>query len=251
MLISAAYVIEVVPSQHGVLVAFRDSAYFPVGGPRFVRVLATRAHASGGAAIRLPQVGELGLVVEVDETLTVWLGSIHWQDSNQVDAERYLDSFQHESGVRRHIHRNGDTQLEHPSGVCLRIVEAGGDGVGGPLPPPHGSTETQEVVTAAPWVILDHPKAGSMRMHPDGTLEVAHPSGGGISIDPSGHLVLHGFASQTFQDGQKRFCMEDLFTWAQTHTHSGVTTGSGQTGGPVSAPPSSGLSPTTFLGPHG
>ncbi len=250
-MISPAYVIDVLPAQHGVLVAFRDGVYFPQGGPRFVRVLASRAHASGGAAIRLPQVGELGLVVEVDENLSVWLGSIHWQDANQVDGERYLDSFQHESGVRRHIHRNGDVQLEHPSGVCLRIVEAGGDGSGGPLPAPHGSTQNQEVVTPAPWVVLDHPKAGSMRLHPDGTWEVAHPSGGGIAIDPSGNLVLHGFASQTFQDGQKRFCMEDFFTWAQTHTHTGVATGGGTTGAPAVAPPAAGLSPSSFLGPHG
>jgi hypothetical protein len=251
MMISPAYVIQVLQAQHGVLVAFRDGVYFPDGGHRFVRVLASRAHASGGAAIRLPQVGELGLVVEVDEALSVWLGSLHWDAVNQVDGEPFLDSFQHESGLRRHVHRNGDVQLEHPSGTCLRIVESGSDGQGARLPYPHGNNVPQETQTAAPWVILDHPKAGSLRLHPDGTFEFAHASGGGISVDPGGHLVMHGFASQTFQDGTKRFCMEDFFTWAETHTHSGVTTGSGNSGAPVSPPPASGLSPSTFLGPNG
>lgn len=251
MLISPAIVTQVLPERHGVLVSFRDGAYFPQDGARFVRVLASRGHASGGASIRLPQVGELGVVAEVDELLSVWLGSLHWQDANQVDAEPFLDAFMHESGVRWHVHRNGDLQVDHPSGACFRIVEEGGDKQGGPLPRPHGSNVPSEAVTAAPWVVLDHPTTGTLKMHPDGTLEVAHKSGGSISVDPAGHLVIHGFASQTFQDGTKRFCMEDFFTWAKTHTHTGVQAGSGVSGQPSSPPPGSSLSPSNFLGPNG
>ena len=268
MMISPAVVTKVLWDRHGVMVAFRDGVYFPSTGQRFVRVLASRAHASGGASISLPQEGELGLVVEVDENLSVWLGSIHWQDANQVEAEPFLDSFRHESAVHRHLHRNGDMQLDHPSGLCLRVVEQGGDGEGGPLDQPHGSNVPPVTVTPAPWVALDHPTAGSLRLHPDGTLEVAHsqagtltmapdgtltvahPSGGSVEVDPDGHLALHGFASQTFQDGANRFCMEDFWTWAKNHIHSGGTI-SGKTAIPDEAPPDSGLSPSTFLGPNG
>lgn len=251
LFISPAIVTKVLRDRHGVMVAFRDGAYFPSSGRRFVRVLADRGHASGGASIRLPQEGELGLVVEVDENLSVWLGSLHWQESNQVDTEPFLDAFRHESGFRRHLHRNGDLQLDHPSGVCLRIVERGGDGAGSPLDAPHGSNLPEESVTSAPWVILDHPTAGSFRMHPDGSLEVAHKAGGSFHVDPDGHLKVHGFASQTFQDGTKRFCMEDLWTWAKTHKHSGVQAGGATTGNPSTPPPDSSVSPSTFLGPGG
>lgn len=250
-MISPAQVTEVLHERHGVMVAFRDGVYFPTGGQRFVRVLADRAHASGGASIRLPQVGELGLVVEVDESLSVWLGSLHWQDVNQVDGEPYLDAFRHESGFRRHLHRNGDLQLDHPSGVSLRIVEKGKDGSGSPLDAPHGSSVPPLAVTPAPWVVLDHPTAGSFRMRPDGTLEVLHKAGGSMVVDPTGKLVVHGFASVTFQDGAKRFCMEALFDWIKTHTHGGVTAGGAATGAPSVAPPAASLSPTTFLGPNG
>lgn len=266
-MISPARVIQVLPDLHGVMVAFRDGVYFPENGDRFVRVLAARGHASGGASIQLPQVGELGLVAEVDEILSVWLGSIHWQDANQVDGEPYLDSFRHESGVHRHLHRNGDLQLDHPSGVCLRIVEDGKDGSGSPLDAPHGSNVPPLTVTPAPWVILDHPTAGSFRMHPDGTLEVQHASGtfsldpggsislvhkagGSFHVDPGGNLSLHGFASQTFQDGSKRFCMEDLWTWAKDHQHT-ANGATAITSKPNTLPPSTGLSPSTFLGPNG
>ena len=263
-----AVVVSVVPERHGVLVAYRDGSFNLPGSGRFVRVLAQRAHPDGGASVVLPQPGELGLVLELDPVNSIWLGSIHQQGRNQVEGDPFLESHRHESGVLTQIRRNGDTQFDHPSGLCVRVVEVGGDPEvpGAALPKPRGPLPSEETVAPAPWVVLDHPTAGTLTVDPegglvldhlgcgklsfskDGAIALDHVSGAKIGISKDGDLSLSGFKS-TRIGGDRRFVMEDVVEWLRTHTHPGVTAGAGVSGPPQAPPPASALSPASFTGP--
>lgn len=243
-----AIVTKQLPERHGVLVRFPGGvASFDTGeddGP-FVRVLARRAHAAGGAEVELPQVGELGVVLELDDGHQVWLGAVHWQDVNQIDPTTNLSMRRHTSGVTRQIRENGDMQLDHPSGLRITVAEAQGS-----LPPLERKGDAEQPPVGPVDVELSHPSGWNMHLDNDGALTVAFPAGGTISVDKDGKLALHGFSEVALQDANARFCMEALFDWVKNHKHTGVQTGGGVTGGPQTQPPDSSLSPTTFNGPH-
>ena len=177
-----AVVTKQLPDRHGVLVRHPNgAATFDSGDDSgsFVRVLARRAHPSGGSEIDLPQEGELGVAMELDDGHLVWFGSIHWQDANQIDPTPNLSMDRHTSGVTVQKRQNGDTQFDHPSG--LRITVAAQEGA---LPAPK--------------------RKGSGWTPPKGpcVVEIAHPSGTTISISEGGavrieavNLELDGMAS--------------------------------------------------------
>lgn len=261
----AGLVVQVFPELHGVNVVFPDGVSYPQGQTEtFVRVLSRRAHPQGGAEVCLPQIGELGLVLQVDDDLAVWLGGIHPREESQVPTEEFLSYSRHESGYRHHVHANGDLQVETPHGVVLRITK-GADA----LPRPQGTAKPIEVQFDPPWMEISHPKAGKVTANPDGdivvdhpgagklslladgTLKLEHSSGGLLQADSGGTLEASGWSEVAFQTAEARFCMEDFWTWAKTHTHAGVMPGGATTAIPVTPPPDSGLSPTTFKGPKG
>lgn len=248
MIGSLATVAKVLPERHGVLVRFAGgAASYDTGddsGP-FVRVLARRAHPSGGAEVDLPQVGELGVVVELDDQHQVWLGSIHWQDLNQIDPTTDLSMRRHTSGVTRQARANGDVQFDHPSGLRITIAEAKGA-----LPALQRKGDVAQPPVGPVDVEVAHPSGWNMHLDNDGALTLTFPSGGLISVDKDGKMMVKNFAEVGLQDANARFVMEALFDWVKNHTHSGVQAGGGTTGQPSSPPPDASLSPTTFKGPH-
>lgn len=243
-----AVVTQEIPERHGVLVKFANASSSIDTGDEsgaFVRVLARRAHPAGGSEIDLPQVGELGVVLELTDGHQVWIGSIHWQDLNQIDPSTWLQLRRHTSGVAHQTRRNGDMQLDHPSGLRITIAEAKGalaalQRKGNATLPPKGPVDIE----------VDHPSGLNIHIDNDGALACAFPAGGGVTIDKDGNFSAAGFSTMSLQDANARFCMEALFDYVKTHTHSGVTTGSGNSGAPSAPPPENSLSPSTFKGPH-
>lgn len=243
-----ATVSRVLPDRHGVQVRFNDGVHaMDTGDDRtfFVRVLARRAHPQGGAEIELPEVGETGLVIELPNLIQVWIGSIHWQDLNQVDPSPHLAMQRHESGVRRQVRANGDLQFDHPSGLRVTVASKPGalsdlqrKGQAGPVPP-----KSDCVVEIA------HPAGLAATVDKDGALTLDFPAGGALAVDKDGKLTIQGFASVQLQDANARFCMEDLYTWVKGHVHTSAASGS-PTSPPTTQPPASSLSPSTFQGPH-
>lgn len=242
-----ATVAKVLPERHGVLVRFAGlSQTFDTGdeaGP-FVRVLARRAHPAGGAEVDLPQVGELGVVLSLDDGHQVWLGSLHWQDTNWIDPTSDLSMHRHTSGVTRQVRKNGDMQLDHPSGLRITIAEAQGA-----LPALERKGEASQPPQGPVDVEIAHPAGWGAHVDPDGAMTMTFPAGGSISVDKDGNLAAHGFAKMLLQEANARFCMEDLLTWAKDHKHTaqGATA---ITTVPTTQPPASSLSPDTMKGPH-
>ncbi|MBI3131479.1 MAG: hypothetical protein HYZ13_09150 [Acidobacteria bacterium] len=244
-----ATVYEVLPEKHGVLVAFRDlSAAYDVGRLEsgFVRVAAERAHPTGGAAVRLPEVGELGVVLELDGGFLVWLCSLHWQDHHQIDPDPDLELHRHPSGVLRRIRANGDTEWLHPSGVRVTVSRDGQ-----PLSKPKRKGEGFEPDGTVPHLVMAHPAVGILRLSPEGEIALEHASGGTINVSAEGNLRFQGFASTGFEAAAKRFVMEPLLDWLKAHTHASAAPGS-----PTSTPlqagdlrPDTHCTPDTFKGP--
>lgn len=242
-----AVVTRALPDRHGVLVRFASGvASYDTGGDDgpFVRVLARRAHASGGAEVDLPQVGELGVVLELDDGHQVWIGAMHWQDINQIDPTPNLSMRRHASGVARQIRENGDMQIHHPSGLRVTIAEAQGA-----LPPLERKGDAEQPPVGPVDVEVAHPSGWNMHLDNDGALTLAFPAGGSITVDKDGKLALQGFAEVALQDASARFCMESLVDWVKGHKHTSAASGS-PTSIPTTMPPDSSLSPDTFKGPH-
>lgn len=249
MMFHLATVYEVLPEKHGVLVTFRDlSATYDVGlfESGFVRVAADRAHPTGGASVRLPEIGELGVVLELEGGLLVWLCSLHWQDHHQIDPDPDLELHRHPSGILQRIRRNGDAEWRHPSGFRITVSQDGKA-----LPKPRRKGEGFEPDAKVPHLVLEHPSAGVLRFTPDGDVILEHPSGGKATLSPKGELALGGFKSIGFEAAAQRFVMEPLLDWLKAHTHT-----SGSSGSPTSPPceagsltPDSHCTPETFKGP--
>jgi hypothetical protein len=186
----------------------------------------------GGAALWLPEPGELGVVGVLLAGYYVWLGSLPFQEKNQVDPTKDIYYLRHQSGVVVQIRPNGDHEIIHPSGSRISISQDGGA-----LPVLQTKNATPQIKgnTSPP------------------TIEISHPSGGMIQIDGDGHLNVEGFASVTFQAGDKRFCMDTLVDRFNSHTHPYIDDGSPMTtSGPTTALVKNEVcSPATFLGPEG
>lgn len=226
-MIYVAEVVERDPVRGGVRVRFRDLVRSGFAAEDFVRVLRPRMHTTGGAASWLPEKGELGAVGEVFGGHFLWLGSLPFLDANQLDPTDGIAYLRHESGVVVQIRPTGEFEISHPSGMRFTIGKAQG------ALPALQATSSPTVGDTTPPVV-----------------ELAHPSGASIEIDADGNGKLHGFASLAFQDGSKRFCMEDLITWIEGHVHTSGSAGT-PTSAPTTAPPASSLSPTSFTGPTG
>jgi hypothetical protein len=243
-----ATVSKVLPDRHGVLVTLNNGVGSIDTGDtdgHFVRVLARRAHPNRGAEIMLPEVGELGLVLELNDLHQFWVGSIHWQGNNQVDGTEELTMLRHGSGVLHQTRQNGDVQFDHPSGLRVTVaavqgaLEALGRHGDAGVEPGKGDCDLE----------LEHPSGLKIHVDKDGALTTTFPAGGSFAVDKDGALVAQGFASMALQDANARFCMEALFDWAKTHQHTaqGATS---ITTKPTTDPPATALSPSTFKGPH-
>lgn len=239
-MLNQATCLERVPG--GIRVVYRDGTETSKTCP--IRVLRRRAHSSGGSESDFPQPGELGLVARVDEGQSVWLGSLEEQKANQVPNLLNMHYARHESGLRRWTAQNGDVGFDHPSGLKLWISQAEG-----PLARPETTSKPKEVQTDPVHIGFEHPSGVKGRISADGEVTLEAMGGAVFTVDTDGNVHLAG-AEIKFQDGAARFCMEALFDWVKTHTHSGVTSGGAVSGAPSSQPPTTSLSPTTFKGPH-
>jgi hypothetical protein len=243
-----ATVSKVLPDRGGVLVIFDNGVGSIDTGQsdgHFVRVLARRAHPTRGSVIELPEEGELGLVLELDNLMQFWVGGIYWQGNNQLDGTPLLSMSRDGSGVLRQTRQNGDVQFDHPSGLRVTVAAVQGPlaalgrtGQAG-VEPPKGDCDIE----------LEHPSGLKAHVDKDGALTLTLPAGGVISVDKDGAFLAQGFASMGLQDANARFCMEDLWTWAKDHKHTaqGATA---ITTIPTTQPPGSSLSPATMKGPH-
>ena len=195
-MINPAVVTKVLPERHGVLVSFRNGVEFHenVGNDsdlRFVRVLERRAHNFGGATVCLPQVGELGLVLDVDPSLAVWIGSIPWEKANQMDPRPGIEAWRHASGVQLLVLDNGDTQFWHPTGVGFTVSRSGET-----IPEMAGSMPPERLQYAdadqSPHVFMQHPSGFSLRVNPAGALTVSAPESVSIQSDKDVNLTAGG-----------------------------------------------------------
>ena len=238
-MIAVAEVTEVLKDAPGLRCRFRDLVGSGTAASDFVRVLCPRMHTTGGASAWLPEVGELGVVVQTWDGTWIWLGSLPYLNAHQFDMTPGLAYLRHPSGLVVQVREGGDFELAHPSGLRITIAKEAGA-----LPALKATSSPTTGDTAAPVV------------------EVVHPSGATVEIDPEGNGKVRGFASLVFQDGEKRFSMEGLFdylkdtlvSWAKSHTHTSASSGS-----PTSAPiqsltdpaKDSCCSPASFKGPQG
>jgi hypothetical protein len=237
-----ATVTRVLPDRHGVQVRFGDGVHTIDPGNtsmNFVRVLAKRAHPQAGAEVRYPRIGEQGIVLELPSMHQVWIGSLHWQDNNQIDPTDGIEIDKHDSGIIEQKRPNGDMQLDHPSGLRVTIAQASGPlstlkrtGAAGPVP--------QKTPC---FLEIEHPSGLKLAVDKDGGLTLSDAAGNPqLAISSDGKAVVQGGAS--------KFLMEPFFQWAQNHTHGGVQAGSGATTAPLTPPPSTSLSPDALKGPH-
>lgn len=239
-----AQVYQVLPERHGVLIAFRDGAFTPDTERTFCRVLARRAHPKGGSSTELPEVGELGLVAELEGGFLVWVGGIHLlaEDENQIEPEEGARAHRDTAGIVRRSRPNGDAEWLHPSGLRFTVSE---DAQALPALQRPGNPAQAPV----PAVALNHPSGAKVMLSKDGDLTVTGPSGAVVSLTKDGAMSIHDCASVAFQGGAARFVMEAFVEWAKTHTHTGVMAGGASTGAPGAPPPAASLSPSTFKGP--
>lgn len=235
-MLHAAEVIEVLPRVGGVRVRYRDLVQSGRGD--FVRVLQGRMHSTGGAALWLPEEGELGVVGDVSGLFQVWMGSLPYQDASQVDPSPGILYVRHQSGLEIQVRKEGDFQLSHPSGFRLTVAQAAG---------------------ALPGLKATSLPASSGDVGAP-VLEIVHPSGAMVSIDRDGNGKIEGFQSLALQGGSKRFAMEGLADWIQgalgdwlkAHAHpvSGGSTLAPSTPPPVLAKDKA-LTPSSLVGPQG
>lgn len=182
-----AVVTEVIKGdgRQGVLVAYRDGSHLPGKDGVYVRVGSRRAHEQGGADSELPQPGEMGVVLEVDESNFVWLCSLHPDKLNQAPLDKNLRYSRHESGLRKWINRAGDIGFTHPSGLKMWINhKAGAPAV------PRGTSTPTEIATDVVECVVDHPTVGQLRLGIDGTFEIKHKSGTAFTIHPGGLVIV-------------------------------------------------------------
>ena len=180
-----ARVYQVLPDQHGVLVVFRDGSFSVAGDTTFCRVLAKRAHPLNGSSVLLPEVGEQGIVAELDGGFMVWMGGIHYQTNNQVDPDEGLDLDIHTSGVIRRTTAEGDVEFLHPSGLRVSVAQT----LGG-LPPPQFVGNANPPSAPIPYVEFDHPSGLNIQIAPDGSISMTMPSGSGIDFGSDGSISV-------------------------------------------------------------
>jgi hypothetical protein len=238
-MIYAAIVREVMTDPPGVRVQFKDLVRSGFAQYDFARVMVPKMAPLGGASSWLPEVGEFGIVAELDGGYYVWLGALPFMDKNQSDPTPGIAYLKHQSGVVLQVRQNGDFEVAHPSGLRLTVSRDGAA-----LPALQASSNPPVGDTVVP------------------ILSLVHPSGAEVKVDADGHGLVHGFASLTFQDGDKRFSMEGLFSyvkdtlvpWIKGHKHT-ATGATAITTVPTSLPEdpvdSSCLSPAAFKGPQG
>jgi hypothetical protein len=224
-----AMVLEQVPERGGVKVRFTDMVESGFAQNDFVRVLCARSSKGGGASQWLPEVGELGVVGVLFNSFYVWVGSLPFQDQNQIDATTDLAFLRHQSGVQTQVRGNGDVEVLHPSGARITISQEAGA-----LPDLQATSQpATRGNTSAP------------------VIELSHPAGGAIQIDAEGNLVINGFESVTFQDGAARFVMDALVDSFNNHLHTTTTPGNPTSVPTVPLVKDDVCSPNTFKGPVG
>jgi hypothetical protein len=116
---------------------------------------------------------------------------------------------------------------------------------GQPIPPPQPPQRAKITFTMPSGLTLvaDEPEQG------ESDILVNHPSGAVIHVDYQGNITVESPAKILLQSDQVElgadngmtlaFLQElaDLTTWAQTHTHTGVQSGGGTSGPPMTDPP--------------
>ena len=175
-----AVVHTVLPERHGVLVTYRSGVSFTQSdtGDRFVRVLAPRAHAVGGSSVSLPEIGELGVVLDIDEEISVWIGSLHWMLGNQAEPSEDLWSWRHQSGVSMQVRGRGDMQLDHPSGLRVRFASEDA-----PLPEVKNSTSPGAIIQDVVFVEVYHPSGAYLTISEIGEVNLFSPENIAIQTD--------------------------------------------------------------------
>lgn len=167
-----AVVHQQMPAEHGVMVAWRDNTATVKNnnGWGFVRVGASRAHPTLGSVSDLPAIGELGLVATIDDEVSIWVCSVHWQGKNPLVPGT---SFWHtDAGACLQTNQDGEMQLDLPSGIQIR-----------------------NTANDTPWPLPAGSSNASVGMADCFPLTIAHPSGLSIQISPAGDVVISDAAT--------------------------------------------------------
>lgn len=190
--LNLATVYEQVPAQHGVRVVWRNLQFQgsadkgSQGESNFVRVGASRAHPTDGSVTNLPSIGELGLVATIDEEVSVWICSLHWQDNNSIVPGQTF--WRHDSGMTIQANEGGESQIDFPGGVCLRstILDA-------PLVVPTGPNVKDPGAGATTYLALEHPSGLTININPNG--DIAINRAGAVAVTAVYPISMTGFGT--------------------------------------------------------
>lgn len=183
---------------YGVNVVYRDGTatfYDAKALGVFVRVLQQRAHPHHGSNLGLPRPGELGVVAELHGGFQVWMGSLHWQDANQVAPDPGLEAHRHDSGVSHRIHADGRSEWSHPSGLRLTVSPDGAalpdlERKGSGIAPPDEARTT-------PAIELEHPSGLKVHIGTDGSVSVTKAKTLTAQVDESATVDVGGDLTAT------------------------------------------------------
>jgi len=180
-----------VPERNGVQVTWRNLQFQGAPNPSdegygFVRVGSQRAHPALGMETDLPAVGELGLVLTLDEEVSIWVCSVPWQDNNAISPGLTLK--RHDSGVISQINASGECQLDFPGGICIRTTIADE-----PLIIPTGSNIKDLGASTTNWMAIDHPSGLSLKISPLGDVDITGANG--ISMSAVAPISIQGFGT--------------------------------------------------------
>ena len=181
-----------VPTRHGVQVEWRNLQFQGAPNPTedgygFCRVGSRRAHPSLGMETDLPAVGELGLIISLDDEVNVWVCSIPWQDINAIIPGLTLK--RHDSGVTSQINADGECQLDFPGGSRIRYTINDE-----PMAIPAGQPNINALgAREVNWMCLDHASGLTLKISPLGDLTISGANTVGLTaVAP---ISIQGFGT--------------------------------------------------------
>ena len=227
------------------------------GVPYPVRMKQRKSSSLYGKSGELPDIGEFGLVLHLNEygNAYFWLGSFSDLVSNCCQSESGASLDQHPSGGWVRYNQDGETELVHASGTYLKI---GASSALADRTRSHAKSGTTNIAETIPYVprkipplllFLRHTWASGavpftedfpldprkktvtdfsnvknteLTMTADGTVSVTH-AGFTLSLDAVGNVSLVVPGGKTIQlgdaSGTKALVTEDFFTEMLHHTH--------------------------------
>lgn len=259
-------VLSQVPDQNAVFAAFQDGQSFPIPVP----VMSYGpADALRVRQAPLPGRGTAGVVAFMngDVRNPIWLGSFTpWlADALGSSGDPFLAYESHFSGYWQSVDGSGNATLRFPDNTMVVVGKQFSPG----LHIQNADSGAREFVARTPSnyppvaagfpVEIEHSSGASVVISASGAITATAATGQTLTlisngatalIDANGNMTftgvseIHAKAPAIYLDDggtTQPICLQAFATWAESHEHSGVMTGGGDTGPPTSSPPASAL----------